>query len=340
MKYKAKDIAREVGVSATTVSLVLNNKPGVGEKKRREIIDKIVEMKCEYLLKNTNMERVERGNIGFVIYKCVGEIIDEFAMYNHMSESITKELEKYGYKMVVIYLDNDKSPIEFRETLECFQCEGYIVYGVEMYAGDAKLFQDLDMPCVFLDNPFRDAAVDAVTVNNGWGMQLAFDYLYEMGHREIGYIKSKVPIQCFEERFDSFCSFMHKKGLEVKTEFIMPVSYKEIETDADVKAYLRANKKLPTAFMSDNDLLGCRALRVFRMEGIRVPEEVSFIGFDNRPICSFVEPAMSTIQLPYQEMGVMAVSLLMRRMEKRDAATLKCWVNPEMVMRDSVGRMG
>ena len=87
-------------------------------------------------------------------------------------------------------------------------------------------------------------------------------------------------------------------------------------------------------------MLGCRALRVFRMEGIRVPEEVSFIGFDNRPICSFVEPAMSTIQLPYQEMGVMAVSLLMRRMEKRDAATLKCWVNPEMVMRDSVERMG
>lgn len=339
MKYKAKDIAREVGVSATAVSLVLNNKPGVGEKKRKEIIDKIIEMNCEYLLKNTNDERAERGNIGFVIYKCVGEIIDEFSMYNCMAEVITRELGKYGYKMVIIYLDNN-SPEEFRETLERFQCEGYIVYGVEMYAKDARLFQDLNMPCVFLDNPFRDAGVDAVTVDNYRGMRLAFEHLYEMGHREIGYIKSKVRIQCFEERYDAFCKYMHEKGLEVKSEYIMPVSYKEMETDADVKLYLQKNKKLPTAFMSDNDLLGCRALRVFRMEGIRVPEEVSFIGFDNRPICSFVEPDMTTIQLPSQDMGDTAVSLLMRRMEKRNAAALKCWVNPEIVLRHSVGRIG
>lgn len=339
MKYKAKDIAREVGVSATAVSLVLNNKPGVGEKKRSEIIDKIIELDCEYLLKNPNGDQVERGNIGFIIYKCVGQIIDEFAMYNHMSESITKELEKHGYKMVVIYLDKKSTPTEIRETLEGFQCEGYIINGVEMYTEDAVLFQKLNMPCVFLDNPFRNIAVDTVTVDNYRGMQLAFDYLYEMGHREIGYIKSKVWIQCFEERYDSFCASMNKKGLTVEPAYIMPVSYKETETDEDVRTYLRTTKKLPTAFLADNDLLGCRALRVFKMEGIRVPEEVSFIGFDNRPICSFVEPAMTTIQFPAQDMGEIAVSLLMRRMENRDAAALKCLINPEMVMRKSVGRV-
>ena len=339
MKYRAKDIAREVGVSPAAVSLVLNNKPGVGEKKRKEIINKIIELDCEYLFRDGSADRIDRGDIGFIIYKCVGEIVDEYPMFNYMSESIAKELEKHNYKMNILYLNKSDSLAERRTALENFRCEGYIVYSVEMYAEDVKLFLELDAPCVFLDNPFYDVEVDTVTVDNYWGMQLVFDHLYERGHREIGYIKSKIKIQCFDERYEAYRSMMHDKGLKVREEYIIPVRYLEKDTEADVEKYLEEHDKLPTAFMSDNDLLGCRALRVFKKKGIKIPDEVSFVGFDNRSICSFVEPSMTTVQLPSDDMGIVAVEILAKRIENADGARIKCRVSPHMVKEHSVKKM-
>ena len=336
MKYRAKDIAREVGVSPATVSLVLNNRPGVGEKKRREIVDKIVELGCEYLLRGDEADRTEQDDVGFVIYKCRGTIIEEYPVFNYMSESITKALEKHNYRMNIMYLNKEDSPAERRQALENLNCAGFIVYAVEMYAEDIETFSELDVPCVFLDNPFYDAEVDVVTVDNYWGIQQEFEYLYERGHREIGYIKSKIPIECFDERYDAYCRMMQKKGLEIQPDYIMHLGYLEKETGEDVKNYLAQQTRLPTAFLADNDLLGCRALRIFKKKGIEVPEEVSFVGFDNRRICSFVEPSMTTIELPSESMGEIAVEILMKRINRDDGVRIKCKVIPKLIKKHSV----
>ena len=124
MKYKAKDIARELGVSPATVSLVLNNKPGVGEAKRREILEKIMEMDCEYLLKEGESHK---GDIGLVIYKCGGQVVEEYPFFNYLSESITRTLEKNGYTMVVMYLDKGMPADEQYLALENAGCTGFIV---------------------------------------------------------------------------------------------------------------------------------------------------------------------------------------------------------------------
>ena len=96
MALKAKDIAKMTGVSAATVSLVLNNKPGVGARKRQEIINKIKELGCEHLLKDMP---VVNGNIGFVVYKTIGRIIDESPFFTYILEGLNKSLKNYGYNL-------------------------------------------------------------------------------------------------------------------------------------------------------------------------------------------------------------------------------------------------
>ena len=201
MRYKAKDIARELGVSPAAVSLVLNNKPGVGEEKRQEIIKKVVELGCEYLLKDNN---VAKGDIGFVIYKCGGEVIDEYPFFNYVSESIVGAIEANNYKMTMMYLDKNMPLSERYLAMEDFRYAGYIIYAVEMYPEDMEFFTRLSAPCVFLDNPLPTLDVDAVTVDNFLGIYKGFEYLYERGHREFGYIKSKCPLICFDERYQAF----------------------------------------------------------------------------------------------------------------------------------------
>ena len=95
MKYKAKDIARELGMSPATVSLVLNNKPGVGEAKRREILEKIMEMDCEYLLKEGESHK---GDIGLVIYKCGGRVsVLQLSVGEHHQDAGEKRLYHGGH---------------------------------------------------------------------------------------------------------------------------------------------------------------------------------------------------------------------------------------------------
>lgn len=220
MRYKAKDIARELGVSPAAVSLVLNNKPGVGDEKRQEIINKVVELGCEYLLKDSN---VAKGDIGFVIYKCGGEVIEEYPFFNYLSESIIGAIEDNNYKMTMMYLDKHMPLNERYLAMEDFRYAGYIIYAVEMYPEDMEFFSRLSAPCVFLDNPLPTQDVDAVTVDNYLGIYQGFEYLYRMGHREFGYIKSKFPIICFDERYRAFEECLRQKGLVFNRDYVMEV---------------------------------------------------------------------------------------------------------------------
>lgn len=336
MKYKAKDIARELGVSPATVSLVLNNRPGVGDEKREEIMKKIMELDCDYLLKEGG---VNRGDIGFVIYKCGGSIVNEYPFFNYLSESINKAIEKNNFTMTIMYLDKSMPLNERYLALENFRYAGYIVYAVEMYPEDLEVFEKLNVPCVYLDNPFPGMAVDTVTVDNYLGIYQGFEYLYQMGHRDFGYIRSKVQILCFEERIRAYEDCLRRASLPMKKEFIMDVGYLESETERDIEMYLSKHPKLPTAFMADNDLLACRAVRAFKRFGIKVPEEVSVVGFDNRPICSFTEPKVTTVQLPGDEMGEIAVEMLMKKLANKRRHTGKYKLGTKLIENESVKKL-
>lgn len=336
MRYKAKDIARELGVSPAAVSLVLNNKPGVGDEKRQEIINKVVKLGCEYLLKDSN---VAKGDIGFVIYKCGGEVIEEYPFFNYLSESIIGAIEDNNYKMTMMYLDKHMPLNERYLAMEDFRYAGYIIYAVEMYPEDMEFFSRLSAPCVFLDNPLPTQDVDAVTVDNYLGIYQGFEYLYRMGHREFGYIKSKFPIICFDERYRAFEECLRQKGLVFNRDYVMEVGYLEAQTEKDVERYLDITGSLPTAFLADNDLLACRAVQAFKRRGIHVPDEVSFVGFDNRPICSFIEPKVTTVQLPGEQMGELAVKALVEKIEKTRSYNVKYKIEPKLIENESVRRM-
>ena len=239
----------------------------------------------------------------------------------------------------MMYLDKNMPLNERYLAMEDFRYAGYIIYAVEMYPEDMEFFSRLSAPCVFLDNPLPTLDVDAVTVDNFLGIYQGFEYLYRMGHREFGYIKSRFPIICFDERYQAFKECMSRRGLVFAERHVMEVGYLEAQTEKDVERYLDENDSLPTAFLADNDLLACRAVQAFKRRGIRVPEEVSFVGFDNRPICAFIEPKLTTVRLPGEEMGETAVRALVEKIEKARIYNIKYKIEPQLVQNESVRRL-
>lgn len=337
MGMKAKDIAEIVGVSTATVSLVLNNKPGVGGERRLEIINKIKELGCEYLLKENP---IHNGTVGFVVYKREGSIIDESPFFTYILGGINDSIKKYGYQLSFIYMNKEMTLLEQRQQIENANCKGLIIFAVEMFYDDLQVFKESGLPFTILDNSFQENDVDAVSINNIQGTWKAVQHLHLMGHTQIGYLKSKVQINSFKERYSAFKSQLKNLGLPFEKEYIIEVGYSEADVKKDVRAYAKEHKgSLPTAFIADNDLIGCSAVQAFKELEYHVPNDISVVGFDDRPICSVIEPALTTVGVPKDIFGPAAVDLLMSKMERNREQSLKIEVGTSLIIRDSVKKI-
>lgn len=336
MALKAKDIAEMLGVSTATVSLVINNKPGVGEQKRQEIIRKIRELGCDYMLQDIPENK---GTIGFVVYKRSGRIIDESPFFTYILEGITNSITNYGYNLNFIYLNKNMSRQEQEVQLKAANCMGLIIFGVEMQREDLQVFKDSGLPFSILDNSFQESDVDSVAINNMQGTDKAVSLLYEMGHRSIGYIRSKVRINSFDERYHYYKRVLKGLGLEFHSEFVVDIGYSESEAREGIKAWLRENREFPTAFFAENDFLACNVMQGMQEVGYRIPEDFSLVGFDDRPIAQMVSPKLTTVNVPKNIFGPAAVELLMDRIKNKREQSLKIETGTNIVRRESVKKI-
>lgn len=336
MNLKAKDIAQMLGVSTATISLVLNNKPGVGEQKRQEIIEKIRELGCDHLLKDVP---VINGNIGFVVYKTVGRIIDESPFFTYILEGLNNSLSGYGYNLSFVYMNKD-TDVEIQKTqLRTSDCKGFIIFGVEMKRDDLQVFVDSGLPFVVLDNSFQDSDVDSVAINNSQGISKVMQYCYEMGHRRIGYIRCRDRITSFEERYRAYKRWLGYLGLPFDESIVCDVDYSEQMVRRGIKEYLENINTPPTVFVAENDFLACSALQGIQDFGYRVPEDISVIGFDDRPICQMMVPAVTTVNVPKDAFGASAVEMLMAKMKTARSYSLKTEIGTRLIERESVRKI-
>lgn len=340
MTLRAKDIAEMLGVSASTLSIVLNNKPGVSDKTRTQILDKIKELHCEYLFKGPMLEQapMKKETIGFVVYKRFGDIITESPFFNYTLEGITAALKAQNYDLKFVYLDKGLSRKEQEALLLESNCRGFLVYAVEMYEDDLEIFIHTPIPFVLLDNSFQTRDVDCVAINNAQGICKAMRYLYGMGHRKIGYIKSRVSITSFQERFREYLRQHEVMGLMFQPEYVLEVGYSESAVNDAIERYL-AEHSFPTAFLADNDLLACYAMQALKRHGISVPEDVSIVGFDDRPICRLVDPPLTTVAVPLPLFGPSAIQLLLTKMEAPRSQSLKVDIGTSLLERASVAKI-
>lgn len=337
MSIRARDIAKMLGVSPTTVSLVINEKPGVGLEKRKEIISKINEMGCGYLFK---AEKNEHGNIGFVVYKRKGDIVDESPFFSYFMEGISEKLKARNYNLTVLYISSNMSRAEQEQIIRNAKCEGFIVFAVEMLYEDMQVFKDSKYPFVMLDNSFIFNDVDTVAINNASGIRTAVNNLVQRGHRKIGYIRSKVIINSFSDRYASYVTALKQNQLPVNDSYIAWVGYSDCEARRDMFEYIRQNRELPTAFVSDNDLVACGAMKGIADAGLNVPGDISIIGFDDRPIASMAIPMLSTMMVPKDVFGNNCVDLLLGKIASRRSYALKIEIGTIFIERESVRTIG
>ena len=162
----------------------------------------------------------------------------------------------------------------------------------------------------------------------------ATSYLVNHGHQQIGYLRSKIRIKNFLEREDGFC-----KGLSTqkRSDYIFDVEPTSEGAYHDMKALLEKSPKLPTAFFADNDIIAISCMKALKEKGFRLPEDISVIGFDDiMPLCEIIEPKLTTMRVPKQRLGMLAVDRLIANINNEAKEIIKLEVSTELVERDSV----
>lgn len=329
MRAGIKEISEMTGYSLATVSNALNNKRGVNYNTSIRIFQAAQELGY---INHTKISKIR-----FVTYKKNGLIIDDTPFFPALIDGVEREAKEFGYETVFCTLDRDS--VDYDEQLASIlndTTSGLLLLGTEMLEEDFLPYQDAKCPLVLLDGWCDRIAFDSVLISNTDSAAQATEYLIANGHRQIGYLKGKFRIKNFSYRASGFCRALYKNGLALAPYHVVPLLSTMEGAYQDMTGWLKTAKNLPTAFFADNDVIALGAMRAMKEYGLRVPEDVSVIGFDDLLLGEVSSPRLSTIHVYKQEMGQLAVRRLVDRINKGSRTRAKIQICTKLIKRESV----
>ena len=336
-----KEIAQQLGISAATLSLIINHKPGVSEAKRQEIFTELKNRGYAHIIKQVNTINDATHNIGFIIYKKDGAILDQYPFFLLLLEIFAQQIPQYGYNMVLHTIDERNNVSTQIQQLQNSDLAGGIVFATEMAEKDMEQFLALPFPVVALDNEFMTLNCDAVAINNRMGTFQAIKHIVEKEHKRIGYFKCKNEISSFKQRAYGYQNALAHYHIFFKQQDIIPTSFTVEGSFKDVDMYLNENQKneIPTAFVCDDDTIASGAIRAFQAHGYHIPEDIAIIGFNNRPMCQEITPTLTSVDVQKNALVTESVQLLLKRIENplhyNQKYAIKILTECQLVIRQS-----
>lgn len=340
MSVRIVDIARVAGVSPATVSLALNDKPGVGDETRRRI--RSIARKLDYQSPKAAQPVTASESICLLHIARHGHTVnrDHDVFIADYIEGLGQGSKQMGLSLEVATLK--RTPIE--QIIELAQQQpaaGLIVLGTELSAADVEAFSPVRKPLVFLDTYHEFLPFDFVDMNNQDSVFTVVSHLQARGHRSIGLVKSSVAggweTRNLRLREEAFVASLARCGLPFEERFVFATDSTFHGAYDDMLGILRRGAELPTALFCGNDIIACGCLKALVAEGVRVPEDVSLVGFDDLPLAAVVDPPLTTVEVSKAEIGRMAVQLLVTRIRSESRRPpVKVLIGGKLVERQSV----
>ena len=201
---------------------------------------------------------------------------------------------------------------------------------------DLKPFYSINIPTVVLDCEIRGSQFDTVTIHNEDGIWRGMKYLYESGHKNIGYFRSSFSIRNFDQRFFAYKDFLEQFNINPDEQKIYMLEPSITGAYNDICELIGQNLEFPPAIMADNDLIALGAIKAFEHFGIKIPEDISIVGFDDIPMSSVIDPKLTSVRVPCDELGAAAVNRLIWRKENTSAFPTRLAVGTKLKIRSSV----
>lgn len=265
---------------------------------------------------------------------------DSFALsgsfYRRIVDGVVSELNRWNMKGVVEFTESLGTPGTIARVNKPDRA-GVLLMG-EYSAELARFVQSCVHPIVLVDI-IEDVPADVVTTDNHAGINEAFDHLYELGHRRIGFVGWRKTAAGFRERYAAYKLKMVEAGLPIVPEWIGADFACRIDEAENAARRILSRPDRPTALMCGNDVDALGIYRAAAALNIRIPDELSVVGFDDHESAALVTPALTTVKSPTVEMGAQAVRQLVLQIRQPKQSPCRVRLLPKLIVRGSTRRV-
>jgi LacI family transcriptional regulator len=344
-KVTMDDIAQKLGISKNTVSLAFRGMPGISRQTRELIHETGRELGYSY--KSNSIEADEASyanhnnaqNICLILPKSTR---GSRGFFINIQIGIEDEARLKGFNTIIHYLDDESKEFAVPLSIKAGIIAGIIALGNISYEHTQAIL-NLKLPLVMVDNYFDSMKLDYILTDNICGAFAAVEHLIERNHKSIGFCGDIRASVGFYDRYQGYMKALHHYELTAEATYVLNEISMEKAVEQNftlaVEA-IRSIPKLPTAFFCSNDADAIALLKVLAYLDIKVPRDISVMGFDNIESSKNVIPELTTIHVEKEYMGKMSVDKLFSIIQNRNSIPEKLLISTNLVERRSIGNGG
>lgn len=346
---KSEEIAKLAGVSRSTVSRVLNNYDNVPEKTREKVMEVINKYNFELNMSARVLAGKRTDTIGLFLFSVYDQKnphrIYGNSYFGPFVEAVVDTGNYKGYYVLVHTIYNPDDCRRIQQTFLQKRIDAGIIIGTERSDAIKSVISKVSNPLVIVDyDPAEikrimapDGRITVINSDDRKGIDECVDELVSLGHREIGLIEGRTTTYSGFLRSDEFKKRMSFHGLPVKKEYCIKGDFVRSKTENAITKMIKLGR-LPTALIASNDDMAIAAAETFRRHGIRAPEDISVIGYDDSLAASLVQPSLTTVRIPFYKIAQKAVESVTDMVDEKSTCYIEYVVDVELIRRKSCAR--
>jgi len=324
-----RDVARAAGVSINTVSRALNGKPDINPETKRLILEAAARLNYTPNKLARGLRSKKTGVIGVI----VADIANPF--FSAVVKGMGKAAKVLGYSIILQDTsENYENEEEAILIMQSEQVDGVLITPVQTDKRSILMLQESGIPLVLVARHFSDVDTDYVVADDVQGGYVATTHLIEKGHEKIAFINGPSYNSSAIERLEGYKKALEEHNIELNEKLIRNGALTMEDGYTHCRVLLMQNGARPTALFTFSDFIALGAMKAVRKVGLRIPDDIAIVGYDDIPFSSCLEVPLTTVRIPKKQMGEKAISVLEKKIDGQKCdSQLKIPV--ELVIRQS-----
>lgn len=330
MTVTLKDIAIRAGVTSATVSMVINNKPNISESTRKKVLKIAKELNYYPNVIARGLATKKSNAIGVIVPNLASSFVVRILQG---IKSTNRDLE-YTVQLFDTVGQRENESQLFQRLARERRIDGVILISSHVTEEELQVFAQESVPSIIVAR--RCEHLDSVYVNNEQGAYDATEYLINKGHREIACVMSDKAGVPTENRQNGYLKALKKHGLTFRNELLFVVENENIEDGSNVFKKIRELSPMVTAvFVPAGDMVAIGIIKAAKHSGVKVPDDLAVVGYDDLPAAEVIEPMLTTIRQPKLEMGDYAINMIVDKIEGREIGIKQKELPTKLIIRES-----
>jgi DNA-binding LacI/PurR family transcriptional regulator len=334
-----RDVAREAQVHPSTVSRVFSGNASISEATRKRVLNAADNLGFQPNAIARSLKTQKTHTIGMVVPHVFEGFFDD-SFFPQIMRGMLEAAYQNQFRLIVGGSQGYKDEIsQIRDIMQSSQADGIVVMSSRLDVDTVDRLLELNTPFVLLGHPPKENndQISWVDADNQIATRIAVEYLISLGHKRIAYVGGDPKNLTTQERQQAYEDTMRNAGLSINPYWIDYGYFDEPGGYTAVQRMKTLGDEAPTAYYAANDLMAVGVLRALSELGISVPKEVSVMGTNNSYLSQHTTPALTTVDVPYAEIGKKAVELLITQVTDLNKTPSSYLEDCQLVLRSSTG---